>query len=125
MADKKISALTTKVTSELTDYICIVDNTAAPIETKKQTIAQFLVSHRIKQGESGSDTVAAGVIKAFIFTAAIGTAVDGSDYNLIINCTDGLNSTTIVCYEISNRTQNGFNITPVADAYIEFTAILI
>jgi hypothetical protein len=124
MADKKISQLTSKSTPELTDLLVLVDVTAAPDETKKCTIAEFLIALRIRQGECGGDTVAANVSKAFLFTSAIGTAVDGSDYELIITCFNALNSTEVIGYEVSNRTQNGFDITPIADAVIGYTAIL-
>ncbi len=124
MADAKITALTAKTTIELTDLIPLVDMTGIPT-TKKMTVANFLVSLRIRQGETDSDTVLAGITKAFVFSAALGTAVDGSDYDLPLTCVDALNATEEIGYVITNRTQNGFEITPVADAYISFTAILI
>ena len=125
MSDSKISALTTKTNIELTDYLVLVDNTASPIETKKTTVANFLLSLRLRQGESGSDTVSAESTKSFLFSADIGTATDGSDYDLIITCVDALNATEIIGYEITNRTEAGFDITPISDAIITFTALLI
>ena len=124
MADKKISVLNSKVNIELTDLVCIVDKTAIPIETKYVTVANFLVSLRIRRGETDSDSVASGVTKAFVFSSAIGTDITGADYDLIITCVDALNITEIIGFEISNRTQLGFEISPIADALITFTAIL-
>jgi len=125
MADKTDSQLTT-ATPALLDIITFVDS-SEPVgtENRKCTIAAFLTTFRIKQGESDSAIVLAGVTKAFVFSTAIGTAVDGSDYDLPLTCMDALNATEIVGYVITNRTQNGFEITPTADAYISFTAILI
>jgi hypothetical protein len=123
MADSKISALTSKATPELGDYLCIVDNTGTP-ETKKCTVAQFLVAMRLRAGEFNNNNVTAGVPWAVVFSAALGSAVDGSDYTLVITCVDALNPTETIGYVITNRTQNGFEIDPVKDAFIEYTAIL-
>ena len=125
MADKKDTQLTS-ATPALADIITFVDS-SEPVgtENRKCTIAELLIALRLKQGESNSAVVSAGVLKAFIFSAAIGTAVDGSDYDLIINCVDKLNETELIGRVITNRTELGFEITPVADAYISFTAILL
>jgi len=121
--DSKISALTTKYPVALTDYMVIVDNTSTPPETKKCTVAQFLVSMNIKTGYNGSSAVA--VNWAVVFPSALGADTDGKDYDLIISCTDSHESTEQLGYAITNRTENGFTITPVAAAWIEYTAISI
>jgi len=125
MADKQDTILTS-ATPALADIITFVDSSEpAGTENRKCTIAELLVALRLKQGESDSAIVLASVTKAFIFSAALGTAVDGSDYDLIITCVDALNMTETIGYAVTNRTQLGFEITPIADAYVTFTAILI
>jgi hypothetical protein len=124
MADKKISALTAKTILELTDLIPIVDISAIPIETKYITVANMLVSCRIVQGEIDNNNVLASVGWSVSFSSPIGTDVTGKDYELIITCFDSPNSTTIVGYTITNRTQLGFNIMPEMDAFIGYTAVL-
>ena len=124
MPDSPIYLLPLKTSVELTDYLVIDDMSATPVVTKKIMVASFLVSLGLLQGFSDSAFVSAGITKTFTFTQSLGTAIDGSDYDLPINCMDALNVTEIIGYTITNRTQNGFQITPVSDAYISFTAIL-
>ena len=124
MADKKYTQLTA-ATPDLADTIIFVDaSEPAGTENRKCTLAALLVALRVRVGETDADTVLEGVLKAFVFSAALGTAVDGSDYDLIITCVDALNLTTVIGCTVTNRTQLGFEITPIADAYIFYTAIL-
>lgn len=123
MADKKITALNAKTAIELTDLIPIVDMTGTPT-TKKVTVANFLVSLNIRTGYNASslaDNITGWVV---VFPSAIGTAVDGSDYTLVISCWDALNPTETIGYVVTSRTQNGLSIMPVSNAFIEITAIL-
>lgn len=123
MADKKISDLTSKASPELTDYLVIVDNTASPIETKKCTIAQMLLALGLKQGATDNNSVTtAGWSPVFPFT--LGTDPNGGDYNLIITCVDQKDATEAIGYEIKSRSDTGFTIIPVKDAWIEYTALL-
>ena len=122
--DKKDSELTT-TTPALDDITTFVDVSApAGTENRKCTYAALFVALRVRLGETDSATVLELVLKAFVFSAALGTAVDGSDYDLIITCVDALNMTTVIAYSVTSRTENGFSITPIADAYITYTAIL-
>jgi len=54
------------------------------------------------------------------FDTSIGTNINGLGYTLTINCYD---SNGVVGYNVSNRSQNGFTITPDVDASIEYCAI--
>lgn len=120
----KITQLTEKTAIALTDLMIIADMSESTPSTKKCTVAHFLVSLRIRVGENDSDNVAATTPWAVVFTSPIGSAVNGSDYDLIISSTDALESTELVGYVISARTQNGFTISVVDDAWVEYTAIL-
>jgi len=123
MADSKITALTAKTTLELTDLIPIVDMTGTPT-TKKITVANMLISLGLRRGYNVNNTADNVTGWAVVFPSALGSAVDGSDYTLVISCWDALNPTETIAYTITSRTQNGFNILPIANAYIEVNAIL-
>ena len=124
MADKKISQLTEKLTVELTDFIPIVDMTASPIETKYIKVSTLLISLGLVNGSLGSQTVTtAGWVVTF--ASALGTDVNGKDYELLITCVDSELHSEAIGYEITARTQNGFTIVPLATAYIEYAALIV
>ena len=124
MADKKISQLTEKLSVELTDFIPIVDNTASPIETKYIKVSTFLISLGLINGEIGSQSVTTSGW-SITFGSPLGTDVNGLDYKLLITCVDSALHSESIGYEITARTQNGFTIVPLSDAYVEFHALII
>lgn len=124
MADLKISALTAKTTVALADLIPIVDSETSPLTNKKVTLANLLVSLGIRQGETGSQVVTTAGY-AVVFANTLFTDVNGKDYELVINCFTDENHTEKVGYNLANRTNLGFEIFPLATAYVEWTAILI
>lgn len=124
MADKKISQLLEKLSVELTDFIPIVDNTASPIETKYVKVSTFLISLGLINGEIGSKSVTTSGW-AVTFASPLGTDVNGLDYKLLIICVDSALHSEDIGYELTARTQNGFTIVPLADAYVEFHALII
>ena len=124
MADKKISELSAKTTVVLADLIPIVDSETNPLTNKKVTLANLLVSLGIRQGETGNQTVTTAGY-AVVFAKTLFTDVSGKDYELIINCFTDENHTEQVGYRLDNRSNLGFEIFPLATAYVEWTAILI
>ena len=124
MADLKISALAAKTTVALSDLIPIVDSETNPMTNKKVTLANLLVSLGIRQGETGSQTVTTAGY-AVVFANTLFTDVSGKDYDLIINCFTDETQTEKVGYRLANRTTLGFEIFPIATAYVVWTAILI
>jgi hypothetical protein len=122
--DKKISQLTAKTIIELTDIIPIVDNSVIPAETKHITVANLLLSLRLRQGETNNGNVIAGVGWAVLFSNDLGTDTDGLDYDLIITCVNSRNHSEVIGYEITGRNEKGFIINPISNAFIEYTAIL-
>ena|ERR1035437_108161 len=124
MADKRVSELTAKTVIELTDELIINDNSAVPIETKKCTVAAFLVSLGIRTGQTFNVQLTTDAPHAFVFDNAMGSNVEGIDYDLIVKCTDQPNSTEDIGFEITHRTQTGFTITPISAAWCEWTVIM-
>jgi len=124
MADKKISELSAKTTVVLADLIPIVDSETNPLTNKKVTLANLLVSLGIRQGETGNQTVTTAGY-AVVFAKTLFADVNGKDYELVINCFTDENHTEQVGYRLANRTNLGFEIFPLATAYVEWTAILI
>jgi len=124
MADKKISELSAKTTVVLADLIPIVDSETNPLTNKKVTLANLLVSLGIRQGETGSQTVTTAGY-AVVFAKTLFADVNGKDYELVINCFTDENHTEQVGYILDNRSNLGFEIFPLATAYVEWTAILI
>lgn len=127
MADLKDTQLVVAVPA-LGDIITFVDiDEPLPLKNKQCTFSGFLVAFRIKQGETILPTaVSAGVTRSFLFSQPLGTATDGSDYDIgDMFCMNSLEGDTKVGFAISNRTENGLEITPVEDAIISFTAIIL
>ena len=120
MANLKTTQLTAIVSLALTDLIEVVVDVATTPVNRKITIANFLVALGLRRGETDIATVTtAGT--SIAFSSTWGTSKD--DYHLIITCRNADND-SVIGYNIDNQDENGFDITPIADARVEYTVIL-
>jgi hypothetical protein len=119
VADQKISALTLMSTLPDSTLIPVVDMTGTPT-TKKTTMLILRNELRKSLFHAQGLDLTAGVPVTITFAVALGTEVNGKDYELFVNnhLSDELEG-----YSITLRTQNGFTITSIETCRCELLAV--
>ena len=119
MANKRIKALTAFSGSKAA-LLALELPLGEPVnEDKKITIANLVLLLGLASGETDVQTVTSGG-DSIAFSSAHGSTI--ADYHLVITCRNAAND-EVIGYNIDNQTINGFDITPLADARVEWTVI--
>jgi hypothetical protein len=115
MANKKISDLTPVFSVQLSDYVPIIRSVAGVWTNFKVTLGYMLVSLGLLKGEAGIINVITSDTITFVGTWTY--------YHLIITCRKTLGGDEAVGYSVSSRSATGFTITPLEEAWIEWTIV--
>jgi hypothetical protein len=115
MNDLKISQLNAAGYALLSDYVPMIRFTGGVWLNYRVTIAFILVSQNLLQGESGQVSANGATVITFLNSWA--------NYDLIITCSKDLTCDNMIGYDITNRTANGFTITPIESAVVQWTIV--
>lgn len=126
MSDKKITELTELLTLGDNDVLVVVDATTNPsVPVTKKIKTSTLRSQLLKSViYADTKTLVANVETNFTFSNDIGTAVDGSDYILLINNHVVLTGEdSVLGFEITERTQSNVKVKSLDNSICELVVL--